>query len=58
MSETLSKKTAASDDAGAVAAPEPGPVSQWLNKQGLTTTASSLIISVLNRSALTLRFSR
>ena len=34
MSETPSKKTAASDDAGAVVAPEPGPVSQWLNKQG------------------------
>ena len=34
MSETPSKKTAASDEAGAVVAPEPGPVSQWLNKQG------------------------
>ena len=34
MSETPSKKTAASDDPGAVVAPEPGPVSQWLNKQG------------------------
>ena len=34
MSETPSKKTAASDDAGEVLAPEPGPVSQWLNKQG------------------------
>ena len=33
MSETPSKKTA-SDEAGAVVAPEPGPVSQWLNKQG------------------------
>ena len=34
MSETPSKKTAASDEAGAVVAPKPGPVSQWLNKQG------------------------
>ena len=34
MSETPSKKTPASDEAGAVVAPEPGPVSQWLNKQG------------------------
>ena len=34
MSETPSKKTAASDEAGVVVAPEPGPVSQWLNKQG------------------------
>ena len=33
MSKTPSKKSA-SDDAGAVVAPEPGPVSQWLNKQG------------------------
>ena len=34
MSETPSKKSAGSDEAGAVVAPEPGPVSQWLNKQG------------------------
>ena len=34
MSETPSKKTIASDEAGAVVAPESGPVSQWLNKQG------------------------
>ena len=34
MSETPSKKPAASEEAGAVVAPEPGPVSQWLNKQG------------------------
>ena len=34
MRETFSKKPAAADDAGAVVAPEPGPVSQWLNKQG------------------------
>ena len=34
MSETPSKKTAASDDEGAVVAPEPGLVSQWLSKQG------------------------
>ena len=33
MSETPSKKIA-SEEAGAVVAPEPGPVSQWLNKQG------------------------
>ena len=34
MSETPSKKSSASDEVGAVVAPEPGPVSQWLNKQG------------------------
>ena len=34
MSETSSKKSAASDEAGAVVAPEPGSVSQWLTKQG------------------------
>ena len=34
MSETPSKKPAASDKSGAVVAPEPGPVSQWLNAQG------------------------
>ena len=38
MSETPSKKTA-SDEAGAVVAPEPGPVSQWLNKQGFDHTS-------------------
>ena len=34
MSESPSKKPAASAEAGAVVAPEPGAVSQWLNKQG------------------------
>ena len=34
MSESPSKKPAASAEAGAVVAPEPGTVSQWLNKQG------------------------
>ena len=34
MSESPSKKPGASDEAGAVVAPKPGPVSQWLNKQG------------------------
>ena len=33
MSETP-KKSAASDEEGAVVAPEPGPVSHWLNTQG------------------------
>ena len=34
MSETPSKQPAAADEAGAVVAPKPGPVSHWLNKQG------------------------
>ena len=34
MSETPSKKSSTSDAAGAVVAPEPGQVSQWLSKQG------------------------
>ena len=34
MSETSPKKSSTSDVSGAVVAPEPGPVSQWLNNQG------------------------
>jgi NAD(P)H-quinone oxidoreductase subunit J len=39
MSESPSKKPASSDEAGAVVAPEPGQVSQWLNKQGFDHTS-------------------
>ena len=34
MSETPSNTPAGSEESVAVVAPEPGPVSQWLNQQG------------------------
>ena len=44
MSKTPSKKSSASDEAGAVVAPEPGPVSQWLNRQGFDHNLSLIHI--------------